>query len=159
MKKTSRIMDFLQTDILSADFTSLGLRQFFLSDKLGLNRIDLKLLNEREGFGPHVELIIAETLNFIETGRHNMPLDLTAFTEFQRSVFEVVKGVESGEIITYKDVAVALGKPGAAQAVGNAIAKNPVSYFLPTHRIFPQRGIGICRSSAGHNIHPSSNRF
>ena len=66
--------------------------------------------------------------------------------------------MESGEIITYKDVAVALGKPGRPGG-GNAIAKNPVSYFLPTHRIFPQRGIGICRSSAGHNIHPSSNRF
>ena len=91
MKKTSRIMDFLQTDILSADFTSLGLRQFFLSDKLGLNRIDLKLLNGEKVSAP-CELIIAETLNFIETGRHNMPLDLTAFTEFQRSVLRWSKG-------------------------------------------------------------------
>ena len=42
-----------------------------------------------------------------------------------------------------------IGKPGAAQAVGSAVSKNPVSYFLPTHRIIPQKGIGTCKSGAG----------
>jgi len=89
-------------------------------------------------------------LNFIETGRHDMPLDLSDFTAFQQSVFEAVSRVEPGKIVTYKGIAEILGKPGAAQAVGSAVAKNPVSYFLPTHRVLPQKGIGICRTGAGH---------
>ncbi|NMA55567.1 MAG: hypothetical protein GX952_06505 [Firmicutes bacterium] len=44
-----------------------------------------------------------------------------------------------------------LSGPRIAQAVGNAIGRNPVSYFLPTHRIFPQHGLGICKTSAGHS--------
>ena len=58
--------------------------------------------------------------------------------------------IEPGKVVTYKDVAETLGKPGAAQAVGNAVGKNPVAYFLPTHRVIPQRGMAICRSGAGH---------
>ena len=50
---------------------------------------------------------------------------------------------------TYKGVAEILGKPGAAQAVGSAVTKNPVSYFIPTHRVLPKKGIGTCRSGAG----------
>ena len=79
-----------------------------------------------------------------------MPLDLTTFTNFQQIVFGVVSRIEPGKIITYKGIAEILGKPGVAQAVGSAIAKNPVSYFLLTHRVLPQKGIGICRSGAGH---------
>ena len=84
------------------------------------------------------------------TGKHEMPLDLTSFTKFQQDVFEIVGSLEPGQITTYKGIADMLGKPGAAQAVGNAIARNPVSYFLPTYRVLPRRGLGICRSGAGY---------
>lgn len=79
-----------------------------------------------------------------------MPLDLTTFTCFQQNVFEVASKIDPGKVVTYKIIAEILGKPGAAQAVGSAIAKNPVSYFLPTHRVLPKRGIGKCRSGAGY---------
>ena len=94
--------------------------------------------------------ILEETLAFLNTGRHHMPLDLTDFTDFQQDVFNAVGQIEPGVVVNYKDIAEILGKPGAAQAVGSAVAKNPVSYFLPTHRVIPQKGIGICRSGAGH---------
>ena len=43
-----------------------------------------------------------------------------------------------------------IGNPGAAQAVGSATSKNPVSYFIPTHRVISKTGLAICTSGAGH---------
>ncbi|NLJ77791.1 MAG: MGMT family protein, partial [Tissierellia bacterium] len=70
-------------------------------------------------------------------------------TPFQQTVLDAVGRIEPGDICTYKELSEMLGKPGAARAIGNAIARNPVSYFIPTHRVLPQSGIGICRSGAG----------
>lgn len=148
--KIRRIIDFLECDILSATFTSKGLKYLSLGEGAGLICINLKLIDDIEKQSPEVKLVIEETLKFIETGKHNMLLDFTGFTEFQQNVFKVVSSIEPGKIATYKDIAIILGKPGGAQAVGNAVGKNPVSYFLPTHRVLPQKGIGLCRSGAGH---------
>ena len=111
--------------------------------------IDLKNFSEGKEQNPMIYLLVKETLNFLETGTHNMMLDLTDFTPFQQTVFDAASKISVGNICTYKELAEALGKPGAAQAVGSAVAKNPVSYFIPTHRVLPQKGIGICRSGAG----------
>ena len=145
----AEIIEFLKTDTLSATFTSEGLK--FLSLKTGLGTLQINLLRaNNQGEDPLGKLLLEETMNLFETGKHDLPLDLTDFTPFQQRVFEAVSRIERGRIITYKGIAEILGKPGGAQAVGSAIARNPVSYFLPTHRVLPQRGIGICRSGAGH---------
>ncbi len=150
MTEIEEIIEFLEADAVSATFTVRGLKYLSLRSSRGEERIDLRLTNGKKEPNLHEKLFIDETFNFLKTGRHNMPLDLTDFTSFQQSVFEAVSKIEPGTVVTYKDVAVMLGKPGGAQAVGNAIAKNPVSYFLPTHRVIPQKGIGICKSGAGH---------
>lgn len=150
MIKTEKIIDFLETDTLSVTFTSKGLKYLSLGSNRGEETINLKAINEVEVKSPTIELLLKETYNFLGTGKHSMPLDLHDFTDFQQSVFEAVSEIEPGRVVTYKDVAIILGKPGGAQAVGNAIAKNPVAYFLPTHRVLPQKGIGICKTGAGH---------
>lgn len=148
--KIKKIIDFLETDILCVTFSSKGLKYLSLKSNQGDRCINLGLVDENLEPDPMVKSVIEETFNFIETGTHAMPLDLTAFTNFQQRVFEAVSKIEPGKVVTYKGIAEILGKPGAAQAVGSAIAKNPVSYFLPTHRVIPQKGIGICRTGAGH---------
>lgn len=148
--KIKKIIDFLETDILCVTFSSKGLKYLSLKSNQGDRCINLGLVDENLEPDPMVKSVIEETFNFIETGTHAMPLDLTAFTNFQQRVFEAVSKIEPGKVVTYKGIAEILGNPGAAQAVGSAIAKNPVSYFLPTHRVIPQKGIGICRTGAGH---------
>ncbi len=143
------IIKLLGTDTLSATFSPEGLKFLSLRPERGDMSINLAPSDMAEE-DYLVKQVIGETLRFFETGRHEMPLDLKDFTSFQQSVFEAVRKIEPGRIITYKGIAEMLGKPGAAQAVGSAVAKNPVSYFLPTHRVLPLRGIGICRSGAGH---------
>ncbi|MFA5535769.1 MAG: methylated-DNA--[protein]-cysteine S-methyltransferase [Bacillota bacterium] len=150
MTKVEEIIQFLETDSASVTFTERGLKYLSLRTRRGEESINLSPADEKRELSSREQLFVDETFNFLKTGKHSMPLDLTDFTSFQQSVFEAVSKIEPGRVVTYKDVAIMLGKPGGAQAVGNAIAKNPVSYFLPTHRVLPQKGIGICKSGAGH---------
>ncbi len=147
--QVNKIIDFLETDIISVTFSSNGLKYLSLKSNNGNELIDLKSFSEEKEQNHMIHLLVKETLNFLETGAHNMMLDLTDFTPFQQTVFDAVSKIGAGSVCTYKGLAEALGKPGAAQAVGSAVAKNPVSYFIPTHRVLPQKGIGICRSGAG----------
>lgn len=145
----NKIIDFFQTETLSVTFSFKGLKYLSLRNNQGDEVIDLKRFDREEEQNPMVCLLVKETLNFLETGRHSMILDLRDLTSFQQTVFEAVGKISPGDICTYKRIAEILGKPGAAQAVGSAVTKNQVSYFIPTHRVLPQRGIGRCRSGAG----------
>lgn len=145
----NKIVDFFGINTISATFSSRGLKYLALRGNKGEERIDLRYAAKNEKQSPTAKLLITETYNFLETGEHNMPLDFSGFTVFQQQAFEVVGSIKPGTIRTYKEVAELLGKKGAAQAVGNAVAKNPVAYFLPTHRVLPKKGLGTCKSGAG----------
>jgi methylated-DNA-[protein]-cysteine S-methyltransferase len=58
-------------------------------------------------------------------------------TEFQQRVYHAVKMIPKGKITTYKHVASYLNKPGASQAVGNALRNNPFAPVVPCHRVLP----------------------
>lgn len=55
-------------------------------------------------------------------------------TAFERSVYEVVRGIPTGNVATYGAVAQACGK-GSARAIGRALAKNPFAPEVPCHRV------------------------
>jgi methylated-DNA-[protein]-cysteine S-methyltransferase len=56
-------------------------------------------------------------------------------TEFQRRVWWALRSVRYGETTTYAQLARAIGRPGAARAVGSALARNPLPLVLPCHRV------------------------
>lgn len=58
-------------------------------------------------------------------------------TEFQRAVAAVVAGLAPGELLTYGEVALEAGWPGAAQAVANVLRRVP---DLPWWRVVPADG-------------------
>ena len=68
-----------------------------------------------------------------------LPLDVRA-TAFQRQVWKALQAIPPGETRTYQDLAVAIGKPSAARAVGRACATNPVSLVIPCHRAVASGG-------------------
>lgn len=150
LTEVKKIIDFLETDTISVTFSVKGLKYLSLKADRGSRNIDFRIVDQKQEQSSVEALVIKETFSFLETGKHSMPLDLNAFTNFQQSVFAAVSRIEPGQVVTYQGIAKILGKPGAVRAVGNAVAKNPVSYFLPTHRVLPKKGLGICRSGAGH---------
>ncbi|HLS89204.1 MAG TPA: methylated-DNA--[protein]-cysteine S-methyltransferase [Sphingobacteriaceae bacterium] len=64
----------------------------------------------------------------------DIPLAVTA-TPFQQRVWREVARIPRGATRTYKEVAAAVGKPGAARAVARACAANPVAVVVPCHRV------------------------
>jgi methylated-DNA-[protein]-cysteine S-methyltransferase len=60
-------------------------------------------------------------------------------TKFQKKVYELVKKIPRGRVLTYKQVAVKLGCAKLARAVGNALNKNKDSE-VPCHRVIRSDG-------------------
>lgn len=59
---------------------------------------------------------------------------------FQRRVWEVLAEIPYGQTVTYGEIAKKLGRPSACRAVGAANGKNPISIFLPCHRVIGTNG-------------------
>ncbi|MBV5336048.1 MGMT family protein, partial [bacterium] len=71
-----------------------------------------------------------------------IPLDLSDLTPFQRRVSEVLRATQPGQTLSYGDVALLAGSPGAARAVGQAVKANPVLILVPCHRVVAAKGPG-----------------
>jgi AraC family transcriptional regulator of adaptative response/methylated-DNA-[protein]-cysteine methyltransferase len=61
-------------------------------------------------------------------------------TDFEVRVWETLLRVPMGCATTYSDIAVKLGKPKAARAVGAAVGRNPISFVVPCHRVLGRSG-------------------
>ncbi len=69
-------------------------------------------------------------------------------TDFQVKVWKQLIRVPFGETRSYKEIAEAIGSPGAARAVGNANRKNPLPILVPCHRIIKTDG-QLCGYASG----------
>ncbi len=61
--------------------------------------------------------------------------DLSRLTPFQRLVLGKTQEIPAGEVRSYKWVAKEIGAERAVRAVGTALAKNPIPFLIPCHRI------------------------
>ena len=79
-------------------------------------------------------------------GRGSQPAQpvLRAFvrgTPFQVRVWRALLQVQPGTLTSYGRLAGAIEKPTAARAVGTAVAKNPLAYLIPCHRVIRETGV------------------
>lgn len=75
---------------------------------------------------------------------HLPPVHLIG-SPFQRRVWEIMSGIPYGQTMTYKELAARIAKERgiprmSAQAVGGAVAHNPISIILPCHRMVGSNG-------------------
>ncbi|MDD5692644.1 MAG: MGMT family protein [Candidatus Omnitrophica bacterium] len=56
-------------------------------------------------------------------------------TPFAKKVYQVVLSIPLGQVRSYKWVAQKAGSPGAFQAVGQALKRNPYPLIIPCHRV------------------------
>jgi methylated-DNA-[protein]-cysteine S-methyltransferase len=69
-----------------------------------------------------------------------IPIDWSLFRPFQREALQAVFRIPYGETCTYRDIALEIGRPNAARAVGRANATNPMPIVIPCHRVIGRDG-------------------
>ena len=82
-----------------------------------------------------VRLLSGERVDFAD-----VPLDLSEASELERKVYAAALRIPCGEVRTYGEIAREIDAPGAAQAVGVALGRNPVPILVPCHRVLASGG-------------------
>lgn len=76
-------------------------------------------------------------------------LDEEGVPEFNRKVHVLTRQIPVGQTRTYGELAMALGLPGSARAVGQAEGSNPFAPIVPCHRVMGSGGVGTGFSAHG----------
>ena len=61
-------------------------------------------------------------------------------TDFQKKVWAEIDKIPYGSTITYKDIAIKIGKPNSARSVANACGQNLNPIIRPCHRVICSNG-------------------
>jgi len=88
---------------------------------------------------PSVTLPIIKKIFSNKTKAPSFHLDLKG-TNFQTQVWRALLEIPPGVIVSYQDIAAMIGKPKSTRAVASAIARNPVAYLIPCHRVIRNSG-------------------
>lgn len=88
---------------------------------------------------------LLDTLEAYFAGDAVLPWDpdwahAAARTELDLAIYRTVGEIPAGATMTYREVAIAVGRPGAARAVGAANARNPLAPLIPCHRLVGSDG-------------------
>jgi AraC family transcriptional regulator of adaptative response/methylated-DNA-[protein]-cysteine methyltransferase len=62
-------------------------------------------------------------------------------SNFQVKVWEALLRIPPGRVVSYEDMAARIGAPAATRAVASAIARNPVAFLIPCHRVIRKTGV------------------
>ena len=62
-------------------------------------------------------------------------------TEFQVHVWRALLRIPTGTLVSYGQIAQAVGNPKACRAVGTAVGQNRISYLIPCHRVIRETGV------------------
>ena len=90
---------------------------------------------------PALELAARELEEYFAGVRREFTVPLAPVgTAFQLAVWSALREIPSGATASYRDIAVRLGKPGGAVAVGQANSRNPIPIIIPCHRIIGAGG-------------------
>lgn len=80
------------------------------------------------------------TAAFSPGRRKKMSLYLSG-SPFQLKVWQALLTIPAGAACSYQGLAARVGAPGAARAVGSAVARNSIAYLIPCHRVLRETGV------------------
>jgi methylated-DNA-[protein]-cysteine S-methyltransferase len=82
-----------------------------------------------------------EILDYLKGRRTSFSLQAeTQGSPFQKKVWEALKTIPYGATRSYQEIAVQIGNPKAARAVGLACRRNPLPIIIPCHRVIGKNG-------------------
>ena len=117
--------------------TGAGLSGLYLADHDRAPSPGPDWLADPDGFA-HVRDQLGEYFAGVRT-RFEIEVDLDG-TDVQRQVWAALRAIPYGRTISYRELAVRIGRPTASRAVGTANANNPVSIIVPCHRVIAADG-------------------
>lgn len=100
--------------------------------------------------------VFEETRRWLEGYFLGNPSDISSLplspagTPFQLRVWEILKTIPYGKTTTYGAIAKQISPTMSAQAVGQAVGKNPISIIIPCHRVVGADG-GLTGYAGGLN--------
>lgn len=121
-----------------------------MATKAGISRVELPTPEVRRpddaGAAPDSELtrravelleryFKQEPISFAQ-----LPLDLQGVTSFRQQILRLAMQIPYGQLTSYGRLAELAGHPGAARAVGGAMAANPIPVIIPCHRVVAASG-------------------
>ena len=73
--------------------------------------------------------------------RHfDLPCDLAGLSPFSGRVLGALRQIPYATTVSYGELALVAGHPGAARAIGGVMARNPLPLILPCHRVVAKSG-------------------
>jgi methylated-DNA-[protein]-cysteine S-methyltransferase len=105
----------------------------------------IEMTDEKPAFRQQRTAFIKALEKYFATGKDQFSSfdpDYTGMTPFRKRVMQELRKVPAGSTVTYGELASTAGSPGAAHAVGNVMATNPVPLFVPCHRVVATNGLG-----------------
>jgi len=81
----------------------------------------------------------------------DLPVVLSTGTPFQQSVWQELRDLPFGSVVSYGQLGDTIGRPGSGRAIGGAVGANPVPIIVGCHRVLASTG-RITGYSAGEGI-------
>lgn len=75
------------------------------------------------------------------TGREQPLRAYVRGTAFQTRVWLALLQIPAGSVVSYGQLAAAIGHPKATRAAGTAVGRNPISFLIPCHRVIRETGV------------------
>jgi AraC family transcriptional regulator, regulatory protein of adaptative response / methylated-DNA-[protein]-cysteine methyltransferase len=85
--------------------------------------------------------VFADALTRSDTTPSSKISVLMRGSAFQLKVWEALLKIPEGALVSYDQIADAIGQPTASRAVGTAIGQNPIGYLIPCHRVIKKTGL------------------
>ncbi|MEN9852097.1 MAG: O6-methylguanine-DNA methyltransferase [Candidatus Parcubacteria bacterium] len=108
------------------------------------NKVQTAVFVENKNQSKSLPENITNALDAYFNNKKDIPIHLISKeivgTDFQKSIWQVIRAVSFGTTITYTDMAIRAGRPRATRAAGTACGKNPVALFIPCHRVVRKQG-------------------
>lgn len=85
--------------------------------------------------------LLARVVRFVEAPHRGLDLSLDPDgSEFQKRVWQALRGIPAGETASYAEIARRIGAPKAVRAVAQACGANPIAVAIPCHRVVRSDG-------------------
>ena len=129
---------------MSVQYLTLPIGVLRLWAKEGLLRqIELVPMAEQDFPDPVTEQAAVELQEYFAGKRTEFTVAAQPYgSAFQQKVWSALSRVPYGRVVTYGDLAAAVGQPTACRTVAKAVGKNPLLIFVPCHRVVAASGLG-----------------